>query len=198
MPLPNGDWDITSGGSVGTLTLNQAADGSVSGTVSGNPAVGFFDETAQTLALMSGTTLISTGGFNNVLATPFTVFRGSFFQFTAAGQTFSVLSGVSYINTGSGSVAYTVWYAQNPAPVKVSKEGKDGKEHKDGKDKEQKDGKDKEGKDKEGHEMATDHASRLFVFRSNASEAEGIEALGRCFIDLEQRPAVGEAALQIP
>jgi len=201
MPLPNGNWDITSGGSVGTLTLNQAANGSISGTVFSDQAVGFFDETAQTLALMTGTTLISQGGFNNVLSTPFTVFQGSFFQFTAAGQTYSVLSGVSYVNTGAGPVAYTLWYAQNPAPVKVGKEGKDGKERKDGKDKE-KDGKDKEIREKFAEKlpenMAMDHAPRLFAGHSHASEAAGIEALGRCFIDFEQRPAVGEAALQIP
>jgi hypothetical protein len=199
MPLPGGNWDITAGGTVGSMTLTQAPTGSVTGTLLSEEVVGFFDETSQVLTLLSNPTLISKGGFNNVLSTPFTVYQGSFFQFTSGSQTFSALSGTSYVNDGSGSPAYTLWYAQNPAPTKFAKEGKDGKDRKDG----------KEGKElpKERVIDKIPQAEKLPELQSRAESAlsalerAGREALasaeggGQAFIAVDKRPSVGGSAL---
>jgi hypothetical protein len=121
------------------------------------------------------------------------VYQGSFFQFTS-GTTFSVLSGTFSTNSGSGAPTYSVWYAQNPAPLKVGKEGKDGKERKDGKDKEQKDHKDKEPPDKlpeiQGMEPFLSDPS-LASFADEASYASG-----RSFIEPDERPTLGGDALR--
>ncbi len=204
MPIPSGAWDITTGGTVGSMTLTQASNGTVTGTLLSDAVVGFFDETSQALTLMSGPTLISKSGFNNVLSTPFTVYQGSFFQFPSGGQTFSVLSGVSYVNTGVGVVAYSVWYAQNPAPTKFAKEGKDGKDRKDGKEKEG----GKDGKDKEGLLEKVAQLEKAFESQTRALDAqpqidltgrEGLAAsadgVGQSFISADKRPSVGESAL---
>jgi hypothetical protein len=195
MPLTPGLWDITVNGVVGSLTF-AAQTGPVSGTIFGEPFVGFFDETSQTLTLLRNPQVKFDGGFNGVLATPFSVFQGSLFpQFTPPGGTpVSVLSGVFSIITGANSATYTTWFAQNPPPVKFGKEGKDGKEHKYGKDKEQKDHKEKEPPDK----LPEFHASAPLSFGpplSSQSDEPG-SATGQSFIEAGERPSVGEAALQ--
>ena len=192
MPIPPGSWDITANGLVGVLTF-AANTGPVSGTIFGDPFVGFFDETSQNLNLLRNPQVKSEGGFTGVFVTPFTVYQGSLFpEFTPPGGVpTSILSGVFYSNAGNSPAAYSTWYAQNPAPVKVGKEGKDGKEHKDG----------KEGKEIKDHpEKLPPEFSVSAPFSSDPSlMARSIEtgsATGQSFIEASERPPVGEAALQ--
>jgi hypothetical protein len=201
MPIPPGSWDITAGGVVGVLTF-AANTGAVSGTIFGDPFVGFFDETSQTLKVLGNPQVQSEGGFTGVLVTPFTVYQGSLFPpFTPpGGGPISILSGVFSSNTGDGAATYSTWFAQNPSPVKVGKEGKDGKERKDHKDKEKE--KDKDHADK----VPKDHEVQIQQFRMNepfssepplmARSMETGSATGQSFIQASERPPVGEAALQ--
>lgn len=199
MPLPNSPstWDITAGGTVGVLVV-QGTTGAVSGTIFGNPFHGFFDDTSQTLILIQNPQVQTTGGFSNSLVTPFTVYQGVLFQFVSGTTTFSVLSGTFTSNAGTGTPAYTAWYAQNPAPTKVGKEGKDGKDHKDG----------KEGKEhvdkavKEVEKQVVEAAQILGMEPFAPDHAIGPlpevtdAAIGQSFIGTGERPAVGTAALQ--
>ena len=177
----------------------QGDTGPVSGTIFGDPFVGFFDETAQTLTILQNPMLNSKGGFNNTLVTPFTVYQGTFFQFTSGGATYSVLSGTFISNTGSGTPGTTAWYAQNPPPVKVGKEGKDGKDHKDGKEgKEHKDAKEKEPVDKLVREKLPEiHGVEPFApdHPIDPLTASMEAATGQAFIGPDERPAVGVAAV---
>ena len=198
MPLPLGPWNITAGSQVGTLTF-KVETGSLSGEIFGLPFVGFFDETSQTLTILSNPQLISESGFADVLQTPFTVFQGSLFQFTASGTsiTVSVLTGGFYTVTGTNALTSTTWFAQTPQPVKTSKEGKDGgKDHKD-----HKDGKEL-GKEKvEALEKLPEFMVSAPGFVGSAESARAADvgsATGRSFIDAGDRPAVGETALQEP
>lgn len=193
MPLPSGTWDITAAGLVGTLTFNTFT-GSVTGTIFGDPFVGFFDDASQTLSLLRNPQAITQGGFSGVVAAPLTVYQGSFFHFTSGSTTFSVLSGVLSANSGSNSPpSYVTWYAQNPPPVKISKEGKDGKEGKDHKDKDQKDHKEKEPADLPPFRAS---APSSFEPPAGSRSVEPGSASGRSFIEAAERPSVGEAALQ--
>jgi hypothetical protein len=192
MPLPHGTWDIVAGGQVGVLTFNTFTQ-SVTGTIFGDPFVGSFDEASQTLSLLRNPQVITQGGFSGVVATPFTVYQGSFFQFTSGTTNFGVLSGVFSANSGANtSPTYVTWYAQNPPPVKISKEGKDGKDHKDIKDKEQKDHKDKEPPDK----LPEIHGITPFSIDLSSQSIGLASAMGRSFIEAEERPSVGESALR--
>ncbi len=193
MPLPSGTWDIVAGGQVGTLTF-VTFTGSVSGTIFGDHFVGFFSEASQTLSLLRNPQVVTQGGFSGVVATPVTVYQGSLFQFTSGTTTFSVVSGVFSTNSGANTApTYVTWYAQNPPPVKISKEGKDGKDGKDHKDKEQKDHKDKEPPDK----LPEIHGIMPFsIDPALNSRFIGPTPVGRSFIEAEERPSVGESALQ--
>jgi hypothetical protein len=200
MPIPSGSWDITAGGLVGVLAF-AANTGSVSGTIFGDPFVGFFDEDSQTLKLLRNPQVQSEGGFTGVLVTPFTVYQATLFPaFTPpGGGPISILSGVFASNTGDGAVAYSTWFAQNPSPVKVGKEGKDGKERKDHKDKEK-----EKDKDNIHDKVPKDHEIQQFRMSEPFSSepplmARSIEtgsAIGQSFIQASERPPVGEAALQ--
>jgi hypothetical protein len=203
MPIPGGTWQITGGTQVGTLSFDSFT-GAVTGTIFGTtPFVGFFDETSQTLTLYANPQVTTEGSFSDVLATPFTVFRGSLFPpFTGPtpppAKQIHVLAGVFFSISGTNAPVYTTWYAQNPAPLKTGKEGKDvGKDHKDHKDKE------KEGKEtlikealieKLPEVVASGATSFGFPYSEPASEP-GL-AVGRSFIDPAERPAVGEAAVR--
>lgn len=201
MPIPTGSWKITAGSEVGTLTFTGNT-GSVSGTLVGTPFVGFFDETSQTLTMLSNPHLSNPTGFQNVLATPFTVYQGTLFHFTPAGSSsqVSVLTGGFYNVTGANPLAYTTWFAQNPAPVKTAKEGKDGKDGKDHKDK------DKDHKDVPDKTSPPDKlpeapvfsglAAAAFALAQHAAAPEAGLAVGQSFIEASERPTVGESALQ--
>lgn len=194
MPLPSGSWDITANGLVGVLTF-AANTGPVSGTIFGEPFVGFFDETSQNLTLLRNPQVTAEGGFTGVFVTPFTVYQGSLFpEFTPPGGTpVFILSGVLSSITGANVATYATWFAQNPTPVKVGKEGKDGKERKDGKDKEQKDHKDKEPADLPQFRVS---APLSFDPPLGARSIEPGSEKGQSFIEAAERPPVGDAALQ--
>jgi hypothetical protein len=205
MPIPGGTWQVTGGTQVGTLSFNNFT-GAVTGTIFGTtPFVGFFDETSQTLTLYVNPQATTEGAFSDVVVTPFSIFQGSLFPpFTAPtpppAKEINVLAGVFFSVNGTNAPVYTTWYAQNPAPIKTGKEGKDaGKDHKDHKDKE------KEGKEtliKEAFieklpEVVAPGASSFGLPRGEPASEPGL-AVGRSFIDLAERPAVGEAAVREP
>jgi hypothetical protein len=197
MPVPLGPWNITAGSQTGALTFNVDT-GSLSGEIFGLNFVGFFNETSQTLTILSNPQLISEGGFADVLQTPLTVYQGSLFAFTAAnGKAVSVLTGGFYTVTGTNALTYTTWFAQTPQPVKTSKEGKDGgKDQKDHKDvKEGKELKEKEGTLEKLPEFMVSAPSSVGSAES-ARATDARLATGRSFIEAGDRPAVGEAALQ--
>lgn len=50
----HGDWNLRANNWPGTLTLNQAADGSISGTMYGEPVRGYYAAAQRTLALLRG------------------------------------------------------------------------------------------------------------------------------------------------
>ena len=192
MPLPHGTWDIVAGGQVGVLTFNSFT-GALTGTIFGDQLVGFFDEASQSISFLRSPQVVTQGGFSGVVATPFTVYQGSLFQFTSGTTAFSVLSGVFSANSGANTApSYITWYAQNPSPVKISKEGKDGKDSKDHKDKEQKDHKDKEPPDK----LPEIHGMMPFSIDPPLGTQSVGPAPGRSFISAEERPSVGEWALR--
>lgn len=192
MPIPAGTWDITAGGPVGKLTFG-AQTGPLTGTIFGEPFVGFFDETSQTLTILQNPSVASSATYKDALATPFNVYQGTLFpSFTAPDKTvIFVFSGVFLVNSGGNNVVYEAWYAQNPPPVKIGKEGKDGKDVKDGKEKEK------------GH---FDKIPPEFQVRAKAptsfAHPPSVQAtnsdlpMGRSFIEAGERPSVGEAALQ--
>jgi hypothetical protein len=205
MPIPSGTWQITAGTQVGTLTFNSLT-GAVTGTLLGTtPFVGFFDETAQTLTLYANPQVTTEGAFSDVLGTPFTVYQGSLFPpFTAPtpppAKQIHVLAGVSFSVNGTNAPVYTTWYAQNPAPVKTGKEGKDvGKDHKDHKDKEKevKETLIKESFVEKLPEVSASGATSFGLPDGDPASEPG-SAIGRSFIDPEERPAVGEAAVREP
>jgi hypothetical protein len=124
MPLPTAPstWDITAAGRVGVLVVSTGNTGPLSGTIFGNPFVGFFDETSQTLSIYQSPGVSNTSGFNNVLVAPLTIFQGLLFHFTQDSINYSVLTGTSSANSGTNSPpSYSMWFAQNPSPVKTGK-----------------------------------------------------------------------------
>jgi hypothetical protein len=192
MPLPHGTWDIVAGGQVGVLIFNSFT-GTLTGTIFGDQLVGFFDEASQSISLLRNPQIVTQSGFSGVVATPFTVYQGSLFQFTSGTTAFAVLSGIFSANSGANTApSYIPWYAQNPPPVKISKEGKDGKDGKDHKDKDQKDHKDKEPPDK----LPEIHGITPASIDPPIDARWVGPAPGRSFISAEERPSVGEAALR--
>jgi hypothetical protein len=116
MPIPSGEWTIFAGRGInGTLTFSEET-GSLSGTILNNPFVGFFDETSQTLKLLSNPQIAE---FSNALVTPLTIYQGSLFHFSPPGTKtiVSVLAGIAYGNDGSDPPEYVTWFAQNPPAV---------------------------------------------------------------------------------
>jgi hypothetical protein len=199
MSLPVGSWSInTDGLGAGTLTI---ASVDTSGNVSGSttvPAsgsiVGFFDAGSQTVNLSNVTNP----------AQEFIVFSAALFQVTSGSAkthttTESVLAGM-YEAYPPGSAASTGrWVASLSQKVKEKdKEEKEKEQSKDTKDiKDRKDN--KEGKERFPEITPPLPGDPAAVLQQHAIRLDAIEqrlATGQPFIGAEERPEVGDQALQ--
>jgi len=201
MPLPLGSWNINANGSLGTLTVTPDGMGGINGSVFGQPMVGFFDETARTVRFLR---VMSPN-----LST-FQVYTGALFQFSTAPNTVTfTLAGNFEQFPPSGSVNSFSWFAQMAQKLKEKEKeaGKDNKDNKDSKDRKDNNDKDKEDKEfgKDGPKEQLDLVSPMSLLDVGTPLGQLIQrvntleqrlATGQAFIKPEERPPVGEQALQ--
>jgi hypothetical protein len=211
MSLPVGTWSITTDTlGAGTLTISSVdASGNVAGSTtipSSGAVVGFFDAGAQTVSLSNVTNPTKT----------FVVFSAAVFQVTSGSSktsttTDSVLAGTyeSYppgtaTSTGRWVASLSQKVKEKDKEEKEKEQSKDTKDHKDLKDR-------KEGK--EGKEIVKENAldklpeSRpATAFGDPSASLQQLElridaieqrlATGQAFIGTEERPEVGNQAIQ--
>jgi hypothetical protein len=119
VPLPTtGSWQIFAGSIQGPLSFDGTT-GVVSGVADGHSFSGFFDEAAQTLTFMLTGPLVTEGGEEGELSTPFNVYQAQLFQVGSGASQYFVLTGVTWSAGNYLEVIYSSWYAQNPAPTKA-------------------------------------------------------------------------------
>jgi hypothetical protein len=203
MPLSVGSWSInTDTLGAGTLTINSVdASGNVTGSItipSSGPVVGFFDVGAQTVNLSNVTDP----------AQAFIVFSATLFQVTSGSPktnttTDSVLAG-TYESYPPGTATSTGrWVASLSLKVKEKdKEEKEKEQSKDAKDiKDRKDIKERM-LEKLPPEVATapaaagDPAAQLQELSMRVDALEQSLATAQAFIGAEERPDVGNQALE--
>jgi hypothetical protein len=211
MSLPVGTWSITTDTlGAGTLTISSVdATGNVAGATtipSSGAVVGFFDAAAQTVNLSNVTDPANT----------FVVFSAAFFQVSSGSPkisttTDSVLAG-TYETYPPGSAASAGrWVASLSQKVKEKdkeekekEQSKDSKDHKDLKDrKEGKEGKEalkdaalEKLPDNRQPAAFTDPAASLQQLGLRVDAIEQRLAIGQPFIGTEERPEVGNQAVQ--
>ena len=201
MPLSVGSWSITTDTlGAGTLAISSVdASGNVAGSItipSSGPVVGFFDAGSQTINLSNVTDP----------AQKFFVFSAALFQVTSGSHkthttTESILAGTYEEYPPSSPASTGRWVASLSQKVKEKdKEEKEKEQSKDAKD--IKDHKDlKEGAlEKHPPEVqpfaAGDPAATLQQLTLRVDAIEQRLATGQAFIGAEERPEVGDQALQ--
>jgi hypothetical protein len=204
MALPTGAWNITTDTlGAGTLTISTVdASGNINGaiTIPGSGAVvGFFDVSAQTVSLSNVTDP----------TVSFIVFSGAFFQVTSGSPkthttTDSILAG-TYESYPPGTATSTGrWVASQSLKTKEKdKEEKEKEAAKDAKD--IKDVRDTKHPLKETKEtvpdvhpqfLAADPSGQLQLLALRVDAIEQRLAAGQAFIGTEERPEVGNQAIQ--
>jgi hypothetical protein len=202
MPAPMGTWNINANGATGILVLSASSIGGITGTVFGEPLTAVWDETSQILSFSRATA----GG----PAFAFEVYTGTLFQPYRTPNGFVAGEGVPLMLAGDfgrcatpggpfGPFEEFGWFAtsQTKFKEKEGKEGKDSKDHKDkDKDKEQKDHKEKEPADFPPLQASSQTGMASAMLMEGNASPEVRFATGRSFVQAEERPQVGAAALR--
>jgi hypothetical protein len=210
MPAPLGTWNINANGNTGQLILSAGTGGGVTGTAFTDPITAVWDETSQILSFSRATK--DGGATGNTFA--FEVYTGTLFQPYRTSHGAITGEGVPFMLAGNfgtfalpagpfGPTDQSGWFALNTVKFKEKegKEGtkdvKDGKDGKDHKDKEQKDHKEKEPADLQQFSQQSLPQADMAAAMTEAGTAREVRiATGKSFIPAEERPLVGQAALQ--